>query len=546
LEETIRVKCRENNIQCSTYVAKYNQYNQEILKNDSDLYKFKPDVTFLIIDTRSIFGDLFYSPHSVSESKRKEIVQTKLNELTTIVTKFSDNSKSKLIITNLSIPTYSPYGVFETKTEYGIKKMVHDFNEKIVNEFKNYSSMYIFDFNGFVTKHGEENIFNYREYFFGDIKISINYIPFFANEIIGYIKSIMGLNKKCIVLDLDNTLWGGIVGEDGFEGIKLGDNSIGRAFVEFQRHILALQKRGIILAVNSKNNVDDAMEVIRKHPNMILREEHFASLKINWKDKLSNFQEIADELNIGLDSMVFFDDDPTNREYIRANIPEALVVDLPKDPSNYTQILTSMNDFNVLKITDEDIKRGNMYVHQRQRTELKKQHVNIEDFLKQLKIKLRIKQADEYTIPRISQLTLKTNQFNLTTHRYQEEDIQKFSKDKTKMVGCAQVEDKFGDNGITGVYIINKDSKDEWTIDTFLLSCRVIGRGIEEGILDFIIQKAKESDVKKIKAKFIETKKNKPAEDFLPKFGFKKENDYWVYSISEHVKKPLQLEMIIE
>ena len=546
LEETIRVKCAENKIQCSTYVGDYNQYNQEILKNDSMMYKFSPDVTFLILDTRSILGDLFFSPYSVSKKNRKEFIQNKIDEISSLVSTFVNNTKSKLIITNFNVPTYSPHGIYESKIEYGIKKMVIDLNDKLEGKLKDEPSVYVYDFNGFITNHGEKNVFDHKQYFFGDIKISLNYIPYFANELMGYIKSILGLNKRCIVLDLDNTLWGGIVGEDGFEGIKLGDNSIGKAFVEFQKQILALHNRGIVLAINSKNNFEDAIKVIKEHPNMILREEHFGCLKINWKDKLTNFKEISTELNFGLENMVFFDDDPVNRELIRTSIPEVLVVDLPKDPSFFASTLMSINDFHVLKITNEDVKRGQMYVQQRQRSELKTQSNNLDDFLKQLEIKIRMKEADEFTIPRISQLTLKTNQFNLTTKRYQEEDIRNFSKNKNKIIGCAQVEDKFGDNGVTGAYIINKDNADEWTIDTFLLSCRVIGRGIEDGILDYIIKKAKESGVKKISGEFIPTKKNKPAEDFLSKFGFTKENDHWIYQVDNHVKKSLQLEMIIE
>ena len=318
---------------------------------------------------------------------------------------------------------YSPYGIFEQKIEYGIQEMINDFNKKLSKAIRDEYSVYIFDFNGFITKYGETNVFDYRQYFFGDIKISLNYIPYFAEEIMSYIKSVLGLNKKCIVLDLDNTLWGGIVGEDGFEGIKLGDDPVGKAYVEFQHQILALHNRGIILAINSKNNFDDAIKVIKEHPNMVLREEHFASLKINWNDKLSNFHEISNELNIGLDSMVFFDDDPVNREYICRNIPEILVVDLPIDPSYYAALLPSMNDFNILKITEEDVNRGKMYLQQRQRTELQNTLENFDDFIKQLNMKIRIKQANDYTIPRISQLTLKTNQFNLTTKRYPEEDI---------------------------------------------------------------------------------------------------------------------------
>src|SRR5256885_9656011 len=239
--------------------------------------------------------------------------------------------------------------------------------------------------------------------------------------------------------------------------------------MEFQRSLLALNQRGIILVINSKNNVDDALEVIRKHPHMILREENFASIRINWNDKVSNMKEIAEELNIGLDSIAYFDDDPVNREFMTMNLPEILTLDLPLDPAFYVSILHDINDFNVLKITEEDLKRKDMYLQEKQRKDFEKNVTNIEDFLKQLEIKLKIKKVDQFTIPRISQLTLKTNQFNLTTRRYQEEEIRQFSQDDNMLVGCVQVEDKFGDNGITGVFIVKKENQKEWTMDTFLL-----------------------------------------------------------------------------
>jgi len=228
------------------------------------------------------------------------------------------------------------------------------------------------------------------------------------------------------------------------------------------------------------------------------------------------------------------------------NLPQILTVDLPKDPSYYSITLQSLNDFNVMKITNEDLKRGKMYLQQRQRIDLEKETGNLQDFLKQLNIKVTIKKANEFTIPRISQLTLKTNQFNLTTKRYQEEDIRNFATDKEKLVGCVRVEDKFGDNGITGVYIVKKDNEKEWTIDTFLLSCRVMGRGVEEGILNHIIQQAKINGIKKIKGNYIPTKKNKPAENFLSNFGFKKEHEYWIFSIADQVKKLPYLEVKTE
>lgn len=485
--ETLQVKCSEQNIGCITYVSGYNQYNQDILDPKSRLYKFNPDITFLILDTRSVLGNLFYFPYSMSEADRKNIIHNKIQDIITLTQSFTIQSNSKLIITNLPPITYSPYGIFETKTDYGIKQMVNDFNSQLVTAFKNNVTIYVYDFSEFVVRYGEQNVFDYKQYFLGDFKISLDYIPYLIHDLFSFIKPTLSLNKKCIVLDLDNTLWGGIIGEDGFDGIKIGDNPSGKAFLEFQKRLLALHKRGIILAINSKNNPEDVLDVLKNHPNMILKEEHFASVKINWKDKVQNMKEIASDLNIGLDSMVFFDDDPVNREYVRSSLPQVLTVELSQDQSEYAQILMSMNDFHVWKITDEDVTRGKMYLQDKQRKDLQKSVTNIEEFLKNLDIKLKIKKADDFTIPRISQLTLKTNQFNLTTKRYQEEDIKQLLNE-SYLVECVKVEDKFGDNGITGVFIVKKQKK-EWFIDTFLLSCRIMGRGIEDGMLGYILKK---------------------------------------------------------
>jgi FkbH-like protein len=258
-------------------------------------------------------------------------------------------------------------------------------------------------------------------------------------------------------------------------------------------------------------------------------------------------REIAEELNIGLDSIVYFDDDPINRELMSKALSEVLTVNLPKDSSLYAPTLMDLTDFNVLKITDEDKKRVHMYLQQRKRKELEKTSAtNLEDFLSQLGITIKMKKADQFTIPRIAQLISKTNQFNLTTYRYQEEDIRKFSQDENMLVGCAQIEDKFGDNGITAAYIVRKDTSYEWTIDTFLLSCRVMGRGVENAIMGFILNEAKKEGVTRIKGQYIPTKKNKPCEEFLPNCGFQLQGQYWIYSPSIPPKLPKYVELKIE
>ena len=546
LEETMQVKSAEKNIDCITYVGGYNQYNQEILNPESNLYKFSPDITFLLIDTRNILGDLFHLPYSGSTSERKSFVEKKLKEIQNLANTFTSRTKSKLVIANFGIPTYSSHGIIETKIEYGFHQMIEDLNRGLINFFANFDSIYVYDFNGFVSRYGENNVFDYKQFFFGDMKISLDYIPYLANDLMGYVIGYLGLSKKCIVLDLDNTLWGGVIGEDGFNGIRLGPEPPGNTYLEFQRVLLSLYQRGIILAINSKNNFDDALKVIKEHPYMVLREEHFASMRINWNDKVSNVKEIASELNIGVDSVVFFDDDPVNREYMKLNMPQILTADLPQDSSQYAQILKQMNEFSVLNITNEDTKRGKMYVEQHKRDDLKQSTPNLESFLKNLELRLLIKKVNEFTIPRISQLTLKTNQFNLTTKRYQESDIRKFSEDNKYLVGCLQVEDKFGDNGITGVFIVYKDNPKEWFIDTFLLSCRVMGREVEKGMLGYIMSKAKENGVEQIKAQFITSQKNKPIEDFLPNCGFHKNDDYWIYSLKSPFSIPDYLMVCVE
>ena len=542
-EETMRVKCFQKGIDCVTYVGDYNQYNQEILNQDSELYKFKPDITFLILDTRHVLGEHFFSWYSIPYDDRPKIIDAKISEIENICNTFTNNSDSKLVVTSLQIPNYSPYGIDDEHVTKSLKQVILEINTELFQWNKQHKLL-TYDFNQFVRKYGENNIFNYKQFFSGDIKISTEYIPKFIDELMRYVYAVAGMTKKCIVLDLDNTLWGGIIGEDGFDNIKLGDNPVGRAFVEFQKRLLAINQRGILLAINSKNNFNDAIEVIQKHPSMILGEDNFACVKINWDDKVANLQKIAEELNIGLDSMVFFDDDPINQEYVRESLPEVLVMNLPRDSSQYAKILTEMKEFDALRITEEDTKRSSMYLGQKKRKELENKIEDFNEFLKQMDIEVEVKKADSFSIPRISQLTLKTNQFNLTTRRYQEEDVSKFSSSEDKIVECVQVSDKFGDNGITGTYIIEKKNGDEWIIDTFLLSCRIIGRGVEEIMINQIIENAKLSGVKRIKGEFIPTAKNKPAENFYEKLGFKKENEFWVFNTEDTIKIPEHIKVI--
>lgn len=322
--------------------------------------------------------------------------------------------------------------------------------------------------------------------------------------------------KKCLVLDLDNTLWGGIVGEDGVEGIALSLTPPGSGFLAFQQAVLDHYHRGVILAINSRNNPEDAWEAIRKHPNMVLKEEHFAASRINWNDKAQNIRELAKELNIGTDSMVFLDDDPTNRDLVRALLPEVATPDMPTDPSEYARFLNSLGYFNAHVITDEDKMRGNLYVTERLRKEAEKSHATKEEFLKSLGLELAVFEDDDSCLPRLSQLTEKTNQFNSLKRPLSEKDISDFIQSRSHAVFHARLQDKFGDYGIIAFALVEK-SASEWHIKSLLMSCRVFGREVEEAFLSAILARAKDSGANRLTIESEETPKNAPVREFIAK-----------------------------
>lgn len=322
------------------------------------------------------------------------------------------------------------------------------------------------------------------------------------------------MKKKCIVLDLDDTLWGGVIGEDGLEGITLSLTPPGSYFVAFQQALLDLYHRGIILTINSSNNEVDALAAIRTHPNMILKEEHFAASRINWNDKVDNMRSLAKELNIGLDSMVFWDDSPTNRAAMRDLLPEVETPEVPADVSLYTKFLNDLPYFESNTITDEDKMRGNLYVTERLRREHEKAFTDRSEFLKTLNLQLNIFENDTTAIPRIAQLTEKTNQFNTNKIPMAEMALKTYMEDGAHTVIHGRVTDVFGDYGITAVALI-ATSPTEWRIETLLFSCRVLGRGIEEAFLYAIAQRMMERRVPVLRITFVKTKRNDPAEQFL-------------------------------
>lgn len=542
LRETLTVKCHEQQVSAEVYEPGYNQYANEILSTDSGLSRFGPDIIFLFIDLLTILGEDYLLPYVPGHDRRDDWISGNLREIRSLVASLKTQYKAKIVLHNFNVPTRSPLGILEPKQKCGIIGSVETLNTELRRSYRDDPQVFVFDYNGFCSDFGKQRLFNYQMYYLGDIRVDFDAIPVLCDYYMPYITTLASKNKKCIVVDLDNTLWGGVVGEAGLEGIQLGPTPQGRPFVEFQKYLLSLNQRGIILAINSKNNFDDAWRVITGHPSMVLRDQNFAAYRINWEDKISNMKGLAAELNIGLDSMVFLDDDKVNQEMVRQALPDVMVVDLPSDPSQYLKTLMELRVFDTFQITEEDLRKGKMYAEQRKRTEFFRETTNIDDYLRGLSMDVTIEKAGSFSIPRISQLCQKTNQFNMTTKRYLDEDIRRMAEDPAFLVYAVSVKDRFGDNGLSGVVIVKK-GPDCWVIDTFLLSCRIIGRRIEDAILGTIMHLAQGQGAGELIGEFRETKKNAPAQGFYRKNGFTlrgttDSTEQWVFDLKKRFEVP--------
>lgn len=393
---------------------------------------------------------------------------------------------------------------------------VSDYNAALVQAEAEHPNVKLLDIREFIRQYPVAEVFDWKFWFISQMgmnpRLSKPFMEWFARKL----DELALKRKKCLVLDLDNTLWGGILGEDGIEGIKLGGDYPGKAFHYFQEALLELSKSGVILTICSKNNEEDVLEVWEKNPFMVLKKENFATWRINWTDKATNIKELAEELNIGLDSFVFVDDNPTERELIKQVLPMVEVPDFPVQPYELPVFFKDIVEkyFRVYSVTSEDKRKTEQYKANAQRAQAQRSFVDFDAFLESLDIQITIEAANEFNIPRIAQMTQKTNQFNLTTRRYTDADVRSFVLASWK-IWCISVADKFGDNGITGCIMVKGD-----TIDSFLLSCRILGKGIEIAFIKKILLMLKENGVETVKADYLPTAKNAQVKDFYDRCGF--------------------------
>ena len=378
------------------------------------------------------------------------------------------------------------------------------------------------DIKEIISEYGRDVVYSNKLWYAGSMPFSPKGNSFIAKEINNIIFALEGNRKKCIALDLDNTLWGGVIGEDGLEGIGLSEYKEGARYKDAQKRLKELKDIGVLLCVVSKNNEDDAMDGINKHPSMVLRKDDFVALNINWKTKAENIQDIAQELNIGTDSFVFLDDNPAEREQMKDVLPEVSVVDFPKDVMDLEKTVIDMYKkyFYLYKSTKEDLEKTKMYQAEGERKKIQKKAVTLSDYLKLLEIEIDIHRLEDLEFERVHQLTHKTNQFNLTTIRYSKEELENIKDDENYRIYTVHTRDKYGDNGLVCVVIVHITDDKSAEVETFLMSCRVMGRDIEKVVLSKIMDSLKNDGIKEIKGEYIKTLKNAPVEDFYDKMEF--------------------------
>jgi FkbH-like protein len=525
---TIDSLSRYTSVNCATkgqfvasYIGAFNQFFQEVLTPDSGLIKAKPNLIFLSLLLRELSPQIstcFIKMTHEERSLEIERIVKQLKEWSEI-TKL--HTEATILISNFARPTYSQAGVADLQQNLGEAEFYAELNLALLKTFRDDQRVFIFDMDHTLARYGKSRSYNAKMYHLAKIEWNEAVYSLMSTELWRYIFAIKASAKKCLVLDLDNTLWGGIVGEDGVHGIKIGHGDAeGEAYLEFQHTVRSLLERGVILAICSKNNPEDVEDVFNTRSEMLLHKDDFSSIQINWDYKHVNIQKIASELNIGLDSIVFVDDNPAECAMVKEALPEVTTVHLADDPSHFSESIMRLSEFEKLFITSEDKAKLDQYQQNYKRKQHKLDIGNIDDYLKSLGTKVLIEPATKKHLPRIHQLFSKTNQFNLTTIRYSPSDIETFLYSDQWNLNIVQVQDNFGDLGIVGLYLIEHNDSIA-RIDSFVLSCRALGRGIETCIMNTIKQDILLSGkCTVLHGLFRQTAKNMPASTFFTDQGF--------------------------
>jgi FkbH-like protein len=506
-------------VRLELFLGEFNQYQQELLDPASRLYRFKPEAVFLAVRLEELCPSLCDACGRLTTEERTRHSHEVLETVSGWLEQLHARGIDEVILSNFLVPAAGAEGLADTQTAEGQVSMARALNAGLVPLRERFPHLRIFDLEHLAGAIGKRIFCDPLQGYRMANPYRLSVYPSYGERLLLHTRLLSGMRRKCLVLDLDGTLWGGVLGEEGMEGVALSDTYPGNCFKEFQRALLQLTHRGILLAINSKNHAEDALAMIRAHPNMVLREEHFSALRINWHDKAENLRDIARELNLGLDALVFMDDSAVECAWVRQACPEVLVVHLPEQPHVYRTILEGLPCFEQLAVTAEDRARRAMYREQGPRRQLATQAGTLDDFYAGLQMQGRLTRNERATIQRVAQMTQKTNQFNLTTRRYTEAEIARFMDEG--FVYALQVQDRFGDNGIVAAaVVVPVEGGARWAIDSFLMSCRVIMRTIEDALLAQIAEDARSAGIASLIGIYRPTPKNDLVKAFYRERGF--------------------------
>ncbi len=492
----------------------YNQVFQVLSNPKEKIWKKKSNISLVWVTPEDVFPE--FKKLIFNEKIDNNILKEQVISFCSHLKSIKKNSDF-ILIPNLILkqPIESNIALGYSKNrglDYNLSLINHILSEQL--DEKNF---YLLNSSKWLSNCGVKNSYNSKLWYLMKCPFTNDFFKEAISDILNFYNSSLGLVKKLLILDLDDTIWGGIVGEVGWKKLRIGGHDyIGEAFQDFQSKIKSLKNHGILLAIASKNEESNAIEAIKKHPEMNLTIDDFVTYKINWNDKANNIAEMVKELNLGLQSVVFFDDSPFERERVREMLPEVYVPDLPKDPTEYSNFLSKLRCFDTAHVTEEDKIRSDLYRSEFKRKKLKQNNKSLSKWIETLGLELIIENINNKNSPRALQLLNKTNQMNLSTRRMTENEFKKWIQKKTNYLWTVRAKDKFGDYGIIGILSMSIKEKNAFLID-FVLSCRVVGRFIEETIIQFLKDFCHKKNIKKINGTYIKTQKNSLCYKFLQK-----------------------------
>ena len=522
----------ERGLDLCIHEAEYNQIDREIHSADSALYEFEPDYTLLFPSTPK----LLESFRKCDLRGRREFAETYLARVAEWWSTLGQRGSCRVIQFNFGEVEDGAFGHFANKVDHSFLFQLRKINCGLMELAQRFPHVFINDVAALQARMGYESAFSPQTYVNADMVFGLDFFPHVAKGAVDTIAALLGFEKKCLILDLDNTVWGGIIGDDGLENIEIGDLGIGKAFTQLQWWARQLKDRGIILAVCSKNDETIAREAFEKHPDMVLRIEDIAVFVANWKTKPENIRHIQSVLNIGFDSMVFLDDSPFEREMVRTALPQVTVPELPADPAEYVPFLNALNLFATASYSEEDSGRTQMYREEAGRQELSSSVSSEDEFLASLEMAATVTPFNKFNTPRVAQLSQRSNQFNLRTVRHSEQEIDDVSRSASCRTFAINLSDKFGNYGLISAVILRR-TDEAYFIDTWIMSCRVLRRGVEQFVLDRLVEAAREDGVSKLVGEYLPTVKNGLVKDHYHNLGFHEAGEHWELSLSEYQQR---------